>query len=142
MRKIPIWIGKVDVPENRATTIQLLRSLSEHLGECKNIEAIFKQLGKPLPTDMFIAQAKEAAIYLANVLDERKLPNTRNDQIWVGHPKFDLGHLNVKLATILHQYFDAPDYKIKGKHPPITQEQVQVAVQKERNDESPCDKPC
>ncbi len=142
-RSIPAWIGKVDVPQTRQTTIQLLTCLAKLIGEYDNIVSMFNEISKPLPTHVFVAETKEMALHLASTMDDQKLKRKRTDFVWVGKATSDIGHLNVKLASLLHQYFDEPDFKIKTKHPPKTQDEIDEAVRKERNDESPCPEvPC
>src|SRR5574342_720452 len=126
-RKIPNWIGKINVPETRATTVQLLTSLAKLINEYETIQSMFKELGKSLPTHVFLAQSKDIAHHLALVMDEKKLQKQRTDYVWVGKPRSDLGSLNVKLVSLLHQYFDEPDYVIRSKHPPKTQEEIDEA---------------
>jgi hypothetical protein len=118
-RKIPRYIGVIPIPESRSVTIQLLKCWGELIDEYKNIEPMFKDLPKRLPSHMFVAGAQDIAMHLATIMDDKKLPATRTDLIYVGEPKSQLGFINCKVAGILHRFFDEPDYVIKGKHRPI-----------------------
>jgi hypothetical protein len=143
-RKIPKFIGVMAVPETRVVTIQLLKCWADLIEEYKNIEPLFKQLEKTLPTHMFYSQAQEIAMHLGSVTDDHKdkFPVKSTSYIYVGQPKSSLGNLNCRLAGLLHRYFDEPDYKIKGKNKPMSQAEYEKMVEemrrKERNDEPPC----
>jgi hypothetical protein len=131
-RKIPQYIGKVPIPETRTTTIQLLKCWGNLLDEYKNIEPLFKDLEKPSPTDVFIANAQDISMHLATVNDEKKLEVKRKDMIFVGTPTTQIGYINCKVASVLHRFFDDPNYAIKGKHPPKTQEEIEEMKRVER----------
>ena len=125
-RRIPKYIGLVPIPETRTVTIQLLSCWGELLDEYKNIESLYNELKRPSPTAVFVGQAQDIAMHLAIVSDEKKVVAKRKDMIYVGEPKSQLGHINCKVAGILHRFYDEPDYVIKGKHPPIIRESSDV----------------
>jgi hypothetical protein len=132
VRKIPEYIGKVAIPESRTTTIQLLECWGKLLDEYKNIEPLFNDLKKLSPTDIFTANAQDIAMHLATINDEKKLEVKRKDLIFVGTPKTQIGYINCKVATVLHRFFDEPNYVIKGKHPPKTPEEIEAMKKLER----------
>lgn len=80
---------------------------------------MYKELESHLPTDVFVTTAQDIAMHLAVVSDEKKVIAKRKDMIYVGESKTKLGFINCKVASVLHRFYDEPDYKIKGKHPPI-----------------------
>jgi hypothetical protein len=127
-RRIPPWIGRVDVPTNRETTRQLLFCWAQLLDEVANVKTMLRGLDGHLNEDEFLVLAQEISSHLSGVIEERKMEKKRTDLVWVGRiPNTNLvGRMNVGLAQTLHVYFDEPDYKIKARHPPIADPSLQL----------------
>jgi hypothetical protein len=140
-RRIPKFIGRMKVPETRSISLQLLRCLSDLLGETENIKAMFIAAEKIVPDHLFLAQCQDIAMYLGGIMDDRRMKRTREDLCFVGKPTSHIGHLNCKLASVLHHYFDEPGYVIGGKYPPVMKETIEEAIRREQEDKSPCPEP-
>lgn len=116
-RLIPKWIGKVDVPGNRNTTIQLVRCWSGLIEETAAIEPMLKGLEGHLKEDEFLVLTQDITRHLLTRMDELNMKEVNNTMIWIGIHYTPLGKVNGNIAQIMHAFFDHPDMKIGGSHP-------------------------
>ena len=108
-RRIPNWIGKVPVPENRATTLLLLNHWA------KLLDITLPDLTREkedAPTYEFMQRIQELAGVLQKKMDERRMCRKCIEGIYVGRPTTIIGELNCNLASVLHLYFE--NFGVKG----------------------------
>lgn len=87
--KIPDWIGKSNVPEDRETTIELLEVYASL------IETSCPYIGKTLNDEDFLEMACTTTNTLNTLFGDFPLPELG---IWTGFPTTPIGKLNAALA--------------------------------------------